>query len=516
MPMNALSGFTLVASNGQVALVPSLVMPANTKETKKRKAKASPTKKPVRITPVPIRPYPAITIAIPPPPAETAAPPAPPVEAPAPPAPPAVNEKVDRAVATAVNEAIAGFNSPVKISSPVKPSTSTQVAKSAAATSLSAKKPFLKIRRRKMPKKSPNHRLVPAARQSSQERPKNTPRLSAGLEDLLKIARKACVDIDPSPDVIAETEPTVTTPSNEPGSLVSTPTSTRRRNSHIRQLNFGESPDLPPAQPKVMKTISAAPEPVPWDAFLRTAAIVPEPRKPSPTEDEQIFATPKGKAKRTKKVSPTGPQPSSTDKEEDPVVASTSAQPVEPSENAIASETAGSVSQTDGSAAKEDGRPAIPVVGPDEAPTEPVRPTTLSLTTNFVQPSSAASSGVDVVFQQPGSVGSGPPVLATPRKEEVANISTVSCDGQMSSSSFGAWFGEIPRTPQIHMDLTNSSSSPFLVSYTKGFSFLPTAESPSLAVPATPSISGFHSASSSIETPIGFYQYPSTLNTPRY
>jgi hypothetical protein len=97
-------------------------------------------------------------------------------------------------------------------------------------------------------------------------------------------------------------------------------------------------------------------------------------------------------------------------------------------------------------------------------------------------------------------------VLATPQKEITKNVAVVN-----SFNSFGPWAGEIPRTPQIRLDLT-STASPFQVLLTKGFRFLPAAESPNL--PATPRI--FEVNASSVETPYtGVYQFPSVLCTPR-
>ena len=101
--------------------------------------------------------------------------------------------------------------------------------------------------------------------------------------------------------------------------------------------------------------------------------------------------------------------------------------------------------------------------------------------------------------------------LFTPQKPLERTVLTY--EGTMSSA-FG-WDGEVPRTPQIKME-GNSSSSPFLVSLTKGFQFLPAAESPSLAVtPLTPSILNY-GQSCSVETPFAsLNRMLGILSTPR-
>jgi hypothetical protein len=100
------------------------------------------------------------------------------------------------------------------------------------------------------------------------------------------------------------------------------------------------------------------------------------------------------------------------------------------------------------------------------------------------------------------------PVFATPQKEITKNVAVVN-----SLNSFGPWAGEIPRTPQIRLDLT-STASPFQILLTKGFRYLSAAESPNLPLPATPRI--FEVNASSVETPYtGVYQFPSVLCTPR-
>jgi hypothetical protein len=81
--------------------------------------------------------------------------------------------------------------------------------------------------------------------------------------------------------------------------FITTPTSTRRL-SHVRQLNFGESPELSnkPASTSPFSVVHPKRSEIPWDLALRNVIAAP------PPPDSEIFATPKGKAKRRRKSSP--------------------------------------------------------------------------------------------------------------------------------------------------------------------------------------------------------------------
>jgi len=537
LALNPLSTYAIVSGpNGQPVLVPAgaLMNPDAAPAIKEKKPPKPKIPKPKKIPPVPktIKKDSSGRIAILPRPEPPA--PAPmiitvtiPEILPEEDHPPPVNQQVSAAVASAVKEAIADFT----LSSPNKPQPGSS----------GQRKPFMKMNRpiKKIShkKRLNHHRLVtvplpPPAAASS---------MTPALADLLKLAGEQCKAMESaSTEEEAEilpaepAEPVVTTPSADPSAIVTTPTSTNRRRSHVRQLHFGESPSDVPSSPVTSRPPvkrSSPKKDQPWDSFLRTAAVTPvEPEKSN--KKKVIFATPKGKAKRARKKS--SPLASSEEKEKEtlpitePVPVEGDAinpiekTPIDPIEKGtIIAEDASSVEDPIEKIGTIIAEETSPVAAPNnnnnfeqrispekqkEAP--PMDPPP-------VPPNSGPAPSTivpEVIFQQPLPAL---PVLATPRKdpEENGGAGSLSCDGQ-SSSSFGAWIGEIPRTPQIQLD-QNRSTSPFLVSLTKGFGFLPAADSPSLAVPATPSIESF-SASGSIETPYtGFYQFPTTLNTPR-
>jgi hypothetical protein len=81
--------------------------------------------------------------------------------------------------------------------------------------------------------------------------------------------------------------------------FVSTSTSTRRRSSHVRQLNFGESPDTPTASSPEVRRPNSLSSDIPWDTALRGITITPveEEQQPAATVEPSVFATLKGKAK---------------------------------------------------------------------------------------------------------------------------------------------------------------------------------------------------------------------------
>lgn len=487
------------------------------KKTKKRQ-KAPPVPKaphPKRSTQVAILPKPVFTITIPPPEVVEEC-----AIAPFNPA----HQEVSAAVANAVSEAVSGF-SPSKSIEPAEEQRPEEV-----PVMPDKPKPLLKIKRaltfRNRPRKNPHHRLGPAPRKIVGDPPPGPS--TTHLADLLKIAQEQCKVIEPE----VEEPPVVNPPTPDPITIVTTPTSTRRR-SHVRQLNFGESPSdesaSPTCRPKVDRKNTTAPKSdIPWDSFLRTVALPSSSVEPA-AEERPVFATPKGKAKRArKKSSPSGQSRSSDSDGKTTAMPVTSADSVEgPSDQEIVV-----ITVEEQSPDSRNPNPVGPVLAEEARPVDGGGTSSASISNGgggeVAQPlpppvlphfgSSSVGTGIgEIVFQQPSSL----PVLATPRKEEecvgggLGHAASATCDGH-SSNSFGTWLGEVPRTPQIRMD-TTGSISPFLVSLTKGFGFLPAADSPSLAIPSTPSIGGIYSnASGSIETPYtGFYQFPASLNTPR-
>lgn len=397
---------------------------------------------------------------------------------------------------------------------------------------------------------------APSPVQSSE--PPQNPAIPTALEALLRIAKKEAETISPKPPtplqastgIRPDAEMATTTPAPESVTYITTPTSSSRRRNHVRQLNFGESPDLPIASSQpiplhVQSESEANSSParpgrplVPWDLALRNALA-----SASPAKDQNIFATPKGKAKRAKKTSPVAQTPpkGGLSKEKSSVKRTLETLgPQEPHEEAqpkADKEQEKPVEEIDliANESFEDSLPGITISQPElSPPSSSITVKTCSrgadsneaaaacglieMANSNPVPCSQGEEQVHVSFSHlqtqfpqmlpvPAAQSQNVPVHATPQKDPVM------CEGH-SSMSFGAWYGEPPRTPQIRLDVTNSNS-PFQVSLTKGFRFLPAAESPSLSVPLTPSIVGTNS-NSSIETPyVGFNQFASILNTPR-
>ena len=386
-------------------------------------------------------------------------------------------------------------------------------------------------------------------------------RLTQPLLDLCSIARGLCQSIALSGSVSEQEGASVevqksSTPTTDSAAFVSTPTSTRRRSSHVRQLNFGESPDTPTtaSSPKVRRSTRLSSD-IPWDSALRGISIATvesdqQPAASAPVETEtgvSVFATPKGKAKRARK-SPLFRQPDTVDStatDEPAAVASPvnetdqpeatsndatmfsvpeQVQPNSPSlmqqmfPNLMANSETSDADLVAASILSEMANTPYKEVDPKVLTTEVAAASSTNSLPNL------PNFGREFAMQAPSAFPLQPsmPMLSTPRKALTIEPgrgsgfkNNVMFDPH-TSSSFGTWDGEIPKTPQIQTDLT-SSSSPFLVSLTKGFRFLPAADSPSLAVPSTPSIGGeSHSNSNSLQTPYtGFYQFPSILNTPR-
>lgn len=231
-----------------------------------------------------------------------------------------------------------------------------------------------------------------------------------------------------------------------------------------------------------------------WDADLRFLTGCP----PSVPECD-VFATPKGKAKRAKKVESSPP----------PTVGGAGCKELEVDDSPAPDMLTPCEASTPAVQRLDSGPPTfVPSVSAIScnSPFSEIAQTPMKNVDNSVQEESSArisgSIGSNVQLTQPKELAQmidGINDLFTPQKVDD------------TTSSVFSWIGEIPRTPQINTEIT-SSSSPFLVSLTKGFQFLPAAESPTLPVPATPSIAGeYAGGSNSIDTPCAnFYQFPQT------
>ena len=160
-------------------------------------------------------------------------------------------------------------------------------------------RPLAKSRRKKVAKTS--NPVIEAS-----QNPISTEKLiTPGLAALLKIAQEfgstsisnqdqeAVREKEPlkSPDVVFDS------PVPNSTDFITTPTSTRRL-SHVRQLNFGESPELSNKPASTSPVVHPKRSEIPWDLALRNVIAAP------PPPDSEIFATPKGKAKRRRKSSP--------------------------------------------------------------------------------------------------------------------------------------------------------------------------------------------------------------------
>ncbi|KZS12392.1 Uncharacterized protein APZ42_022459 [Daphnia magna] len=542
--INTLNSVAIVTSSGQITLVPTIIsaMPGEvdpsetvsstiTKRVKKKQTMI------LRRAPVRIAPKPIFTLTI-----------------------PAPDDDYNH-VPTSACETESGFREQDIVENQVNQQQSvnynllTRETPGDCSPGPSKMKPIMKIKNRALAKsrRTKNSRIRDPIFQRLTNPPPSEKNLTSNLAALLKIAeeyRSSTMDV-PNQQIVGQTEPSGSpdvvfrTPIPDSSGFVTTPTSTRRR-SHVRQLNFGESPELPNKPAANSPAANSKRSEIPWDLALRNAFSAP------PPTDSDIFATPKGKAKRKRKRSPM-PETSDAiaiqDTSSNEVAVSTS-----PSKCSLSPAQASAFNL----AATEETVAPVPVAEERSQPcgtsdsnyadlvaasilqemantpiTEVTREDTSKetatdgLVTNCVVSTANLSQfGMDVVSREEHVMQHLTlPVLATPRKEITDSLvgsyppqsvpSTVLCDGQSNSVSFGAWDGEIPRTPQIRMDLT-SSTSPFQVSLTKGFRFLPAADSPSLAVPFTPCILEAGNSNTSIDTPyVGFYQFPSVLSTPR-
>lgn len=628
--MNSLNAVAIVTSSGQISWVPAVVSaapPDSADESKSRKKKklqisenrveasnqiipvqavghpqvgsGEPPKKGrkrkyitsqrqfISRPPVAIAPKPVFTLTIP--------------------APGIEYDQLDQGL-PAVTEAVSDFVDEFNLKTYQNPKQLQLVPVTKPCSSPGPSKP-MKIRHRPLSRKSrnklrpeklrpvPAKPIVNACPDPSASEPSSN--ITPAMAELLKIAQEACKSMNiPEEEPEQETEVSLVsdvvhnTPPVDPVGFVSTPTSTRRR-SHVRQLNFGESPDIvdkpvgnspllrqakrpdisgdntarnlnpsashPPnsSSPKIATSpkspaVRSIRSEIPWDTALRNAiaAAINDP----PPPEAAVFATPKGKAKRAKKQSPTPLKETETVDATNTTTFNTT-----PVEQVIASTSTSTCSSTPDpiisstpmektvSVAAEVSLPRF-CMPSDTSYADFVAATILNEMANTpmkdhgLEEAYSNKPPEERVVEQRNSEPHLPnfgmcenalpnrevhniqqlslPVLATPLKQSdiVENHLTnlkFPCDGH-SSTGFASWDGEIPRTPQIRLDLT-SSTSPFQVSLTKGFRFLPAADSPSLAVPATPCIFEGTSNNNSIETPYtGFYQFPAVLNTPRY
>lgn len=540
--MNTLNSVAIVTSSGQITLVPTIISamageadpfePVASAIAKRVKKKQTivPRRAPVRIAPKPI-----FTLTI-----------------------PAPDSEYDQ-LRVAACEAESGFaeqdieeNHENEQLSLVPDLLTLETNKSSPGPS--KMKPLIKIKNRPLAKsrRTKNSKIRdPIVRRPTSPRPPEQ-NLTSNLAALLKIAeeyRSSTMDV-PNQQTIVETvssespDVIVSTPLPDPSGFVTTPTSTRRR-SHVRQLNFEESPELSNKPTENSPAVQLKRSEIPWDLALRNAFASP------PPADSDIFATPKGKAKRKRKSLP---MPVTIDAAITPAISSNDAPlstpifphpPVQESVTNLVSAEETSIPVT---VTEEASQPCTtsdsiyadlvaasilhemantPIVEVTQRKTTTETAANPMVTQCAVSTANLSKFGTDIVSREGHVVQHfNLPVLATPLKEITDTLigsypthsvpSAILCDGQSNSVSFGAWDGEIPRTPQIRMDLT-SSTSPFQVSLTKGFRFLPAADSPSLAVPATPCILEAGNSNTSIETPYtGFYQFPSVLSTPRF
>ena len=166
-------------------------------------------------------------------------------------------------------------------------------------------------------RKPQHHRLqnMPPRLSANPSPAKNFP---PALTALCNFAREARQNSQSEESAVTEQETAaveeekISTPTTDPVPFVSTPTSTRRRSSHVRQLNFGETPDTPVARSPVRRSIRNVGSEITWDSALRgittTSASGPglpgQTHAPEDTTKPSVFATPKGKAKRVRKSSP--------------------------------------------------------------------------------------------------------------------------------------------------------------------------------------------------------------------
>ena len=268
--------------------------------------------------------------------------------------------------------------------------------------------------------------------------------------------------------------------------FVSTPISIRRL-SHVNQLNSGEAPELSNNPASVNPVLHPKRSEIPKILVYKNAVAAP------PPSNGEIFAPPKVNAERRRKSS------------------------LAPAAGFVSEQTPRLCDSTDSSHA-DSAAPFIlhemanaPIEVIETASAESLTALRKRINERIAPEPNLSNFGMNAITLEEPVIQQPLPILASPRKEITQNVAGVN-----SINCFGAWDGEIPRTPQIQPDLT-SSTSPFQVLLTKGFRFLPAVESPCLPVPVTPYILNVNSSNTSIETPsTRFYQFPSLLSTLRF
>ena len=475
---NSLNSVAIVTSSGQITLVPTIVSavpseannsilaPAPTKNTRKKRAAV------VRRAPVAIAPKPVFTITIP---------------------EPESSNQISTAVASAVSEAVSEYVEEFRASDVAdtrllnrKDQQSTEVQIIAASPGPSKPKPLPKMRTKRPLSKKPRKnwqtdgKIVEKLLNPSKPVPNPPSQITPLMAELLKIAQEACktmnipeqespAEVPQSPEVVFNT------PAPDSSDFVTTPTSTRRR-SHVRQLNFGESPELPVSvskstekSPAVLKRRSE----IPWDLALRNTIAVPPATAPS---SNGHFSTPKGKAKRARKHS--SPPPAE-------VV------------NEVSSNNPGDVADSSTSASSTTSE-QIPVISS----------THLEKTANVVQPTPLLCATTDNTYAD---------LVAAPILNEITNTPMK----EITSNKIEKGPAE-ERIVELGIPETSESQKPNLSSF--GIGILHPQEPASqqhlsLPVLATPQKDTDEVAASSalFEKPYtGFDQFPAVLNTPRY
>ena len=474
---NSLDSVAIVTSSGQITLVPTIVSavpseannsilaPAPTKNTRKKRAAV------VRRAPVAIAPKPVFTITIP---------------------EPESSNQISTAVASAVSEAVSEYVEEFRASDVAdtrllnrKDQQSTEVQIIAASPGPSKPKPLPKMRTKRPLSKKPRKnwrtdgKIVEKLPNPSKPTPNPPPQITSVMAELLKIAQEACKTMnipeqEPPAEVPQSPEVVFNTPAPDSSDFVTTPTSTRRR-SHVRQLNFGESPELPVSvskstekSPAVLKRRSE----IPWDLALRNTIAVPA---AAPSSDGH-FATPKGKAKRARKHS--SPPPAE-------VV------------NEVSSNNPGDVADSSTSTSSTTSE-QIPVISS----------THLEKTADVVQPTPLLCASTDNTYAD---------LVAAPILNEMANTPMK----EITSNEVATGPAE-ERIVELGIPETSESQKPNLSSF--GIGILHPQEPASqqhlsLPVLATPQKDTDEVAASSalFEKPYtGFDQFPAVLNTPRY
>ena len=467
-----------MTSSGQITLVPTIVSavpseannsilaPAPTKNTRKKRPVV------VRRPPIAIAPKPVFTITTP---------------------EPEGSNQISAAFASAVSEAVSEYVEEFRASDVAdtrllnrKDQQSTEVQIIATSPGPSKPKPMPKMRTKRPLSKKPRKnwqtdgKIVEKLLNPSKPVPNPPSQITPLMAELLKIAQEACktmnipeqespAEVPQSPEVVFNT------PAPDSSDFVTTPTSTRRR-SHVRQLNFGESPELPVSvskstekSPAVLKRRSE----IPWDLALRNTIAVPPATAPS---SNGHFSTPKGKAKRARKHS--SPPPAE-------VV------------NEVSSNNPGDVADSSTSASSTTSE-QIPVISS----------THLEKTANVVQPTPLLCATTDNTYAD---------LVAAPILNEITNTPMK----EITSNKIEKGPAE-ERIVELGIPETSESQKPNLSSF--GIGILHPQEPASqqhlsLPVLATPQKDTDEVAASSalFEKPYtGFDQFPAVLNTPRY